>query len=162
MDPEGENIQYEIQWDPDPNFPNPSSLTTGIHSSGDTVTTAILLGLTPAEAETLFYWRTRATDSIESGNWSLWSEVRSFTMDMEAEDIYWYQDAKAQFNQCTTHYVTVQGDSVILNAGQTEGNLTSPPVVYNDLTTENLNRNDWDGVKWTKLSADDSIGIQIE
>jgi hypothetical protein len=43
-----------------------------------------------------------------------------------------------------------------------EGTLISPAVVYSDLTTENPDRNDWDGVKWTKSSADDSIGVQIE
>lgn len=38
----------------------------------------------------------------------------------------------------------------------------SPAVVYTDLTTENPDRSHWDGVKWTKSHADDSIGVQIE
>lgn len=40
--------------------------------------------------------------------------------------------------------------------------LISPPIVYTDLTTENPDRGHWDGVKWTKSHADDSIGVQIE
>jgi len=43
-----------------------------------------------------------------------------------------------------------------------EGTLTSHPIAYNDLTTENSNRSDWDGAKWTKSSAYDSIGLQVQ
>ncbi|MCK4225408.1 choice-of-anchor J domain-containing protein, partial [candidate division WOR-3 bacterium] len=42
------------------------------------------------------------------------------------------------------------------------GYLLSPPIVYQDLKTEDYNRNSWDGVKWTKSRASDSIGMQIE
>jgi len=329
-DPDNDDIQYEIQWDEAPNFSSPSSKNTGTHSSGNIVTTTIFLGSTPAEAETLFYWKVRASDPDGSGNWSNWSDTRSFTMDMEAEDVYWYQVGRNQFSQCTMNNVMVQGDSVILTQGISgvdtltywnpnaatyfyhrqpdsyndvnysvrftplhsgtlttaffwfshlvgsgnirihiwddsggypnielgyvdyhtdsvntggsatvvdlsslsinvntssdfyvgysllsgvdtlglmldtvgyhsercydywtghgweksdwihsnmtwlieatveygseipEGSLTSPAIVYTDLTTENPNRIDWDGVKWTKSAADDSIGVQIE
>ena len=119
MDPEGDDIQYEIQWDIDPNFSNPSSLTTGIHPSGDTVTTAILLGLTAAEAETLFYWRARSTDSIELGIWSPWSEDRSFTMNLGVNDVYWYQSKGPQFEKCAKIHIKVEGDSVVLSEADT-------------------------------------------
>ena len=119
VDPEGDDIQYEIQWDPDLNFTNPSSETTGIHSSGDTVTTAILLGLTPAEAETLFYWRARSTDSIELGIWSPWSEVRSFTMNLGVNDVYWYQSKGPQFDKCAKIHIKVEGDSLVLSEADT-------------------------------------------
>jgi len=114
-DPESDDIQYEIQWDTDYGFSSASSETTGTYPSGDTITETILLG-TAAEAETLFYWKSRARDPGGSNVWSDWSVTRSFTMDMDLGDgfPYWYQVAGNQFNQGTKNNVTVQGNSVIL------------------------------------------------
>jgi hypothetical protein len=47
-------------------------------------------------------------------------------------------------------------------APATEGTITSHPVAYGDLLVENSSRSDWDGAKWTKSSAYDSIGMQIQ
>jgi len=114
-DPESDDIQYEIQWDTDYGFSSVSSETTGTYPSGDTITETILLG-TAAEAETLFYWKSRARDPVGSNVWSDWSLIRSFTMDMDIGDgfPYWYQVAGNQFNQGTKNNVTVQGNSVVL------------------------------------------------
>jgi hypothetical protein len=57
----------------------------------------------------------------------------------------------------SVHAFTITNDVT----GQ-EGILTGPAVVYNDLKTESSDRTHWDGVKWTKSSADDSIGVQVE
>ena len=114
-DPQNDDIQYEILWDTDYGFSNPSSETTGTYPSGDTMVEAILLG-TAAEAETLFYWKARARDPAGSNAWSDWSVIRSFTMDMDLGDDfpYWYQVAENQFHQCTLDNVIVQGNSVVL------------------------------------------------
>jgi len=163
MDPEGDDIQYEIQWDIDPNFSNPSFLTTGIHSSGDTVTTAILLGLTAAEAETLFYWRARSTDSIELGIWSLWSEDRSFTMNLGVNDVYWYQSKGPQFKKCTKNHVRVEGDSVVLSKVDTlltegfEGSF--PPTGWQVLVTGTPSRA-WEHVGDQVHSGDSAIMVR--
>ena len=76
-----------------------------------------MLGTTPAEAETLFYWRARARDPDGSNAWSDWSNIRSVTMDMDlGEDSpYWYQVAENQFNQGNINNVTVQGNSVTIS-----------------------------------------------
>ena len=115
-DPQSDDIQYEIQWDTDYEFLSASAETTGTYSSGDTAIEAILLGVTPAEAETLFYWKARARDPGGSNAWSSWSNIRSVTMDMDLGDDfpYWYQVAENQFDQGTGQNVTVQGNSVVL------------------------------------------------
>ncbi|MCW4043860.1 MAG: T9SS type A sorting domain-containing protein [Candidatus Bathyarchaeota archaeon] len=156
---EGDSLMYKIQWDTDPQFlstPDSNSKVISFYSAGDIAITTI-----PAQAETIYYWRVYA--KYKGGKWTNPSEARSFTMDMDIEDDfpYWYQVTGAQFEQDTKDNVTVQGDSVILNAGQTEGTLITPPVVFYDLNTEKP-RTDWDGVKWTKSSTDDSIGVQIQ
>ncbi|MCK4421451.1 T9SS type A sorting domain-containing protein, partial [candidate division WOR-3 bacterium] len=53
-------------------------------------------------------------------------------------------------------------DDVKVTGRCIEGILTSPAIVYTDLTAEDSDRTSWIGVKWTKSSADDSIGIQVE
>jgi len=113
-DPEVDNIYYEIQWDTDQSLSSPSSTTIGPYASGETVTTTILLGSTPAEVETLFYWKARARDDVPI-NWSSWSKTRSFTMDMEVSGVYWYQVAGDQFESCTENNLIVKGDSVVLD-----------------------------------------------
>jgi len=117
-DPQSDDIEYEIQWDTDYGFLSPSSDTTDVCSSGDTAVEAVLLGTTPAEAETLFYWRARARDPGGSNVWSAWSVIRSFIMDMALEDAlpYWYQVAENQFDQGSMDNVFVQGNSVVFTA----------------------------------------------
>jgi hypothetical protein len=114
-DPQSDDIQYEILWDTDFGFSGASAETTGTYTSGDTATETILLGVTPAEAETLFYWKARARDPAGSNAWSDWSVIRSFIMDLDLGDFpYWYQVAENQFDQCAKNNVRVQGNSVIL------------------------------------------------
>jgi hypothetical protein len=150
-----------IEWDKVPSFDGAYYDDTAhtLINPGGIDTVIITLGSTPEDAETLFYWRAKVYNGYE---WSSWSDIRSFTMDMEAEDVYWYQVGGAQFEQDTLNNTTVQGDSVILSTGETIGSLTSLHIIYNDLKAENSNRNDWDGVKWVKSEKDDSIGIQVE
>ncbi len=160
-DPEGDDIKYEIQWDTDPDFGSPyTPLETGFSSSGAEAN--VTISLDPTDPEQVYYWKVRAYDGSE---WSNWSETHSFTMDMElgmSTWPYWYQAAGPQFEQGTKDYVEVVGNTVKLISPYTTGTLTSPPIVYTDLTAESANRNHWDGVKWTKSSAADSIGLQIE
>jgi len=44
----------------------------------------------------------------------------------------------------------------------TRGYITSPPIVFSDLQNEDAGRDTWVGAKWTKSSAYDSIGLQIQ
>ncbi|MBN1694075.1 hypothetical protein JW879_01585 [candidate division WOR-3 bacterium] len=117
-DPQSDDIQYELQWDTDYGFSSASSEITDVYSSGDAALETILLGATPAEAETLFYWRARARDPGGSNVWSDWSVIRSFIMDLALGDDlpYWYQCAENQFAQCAMDNVIVQGNSVVFTS----------------------------------------------
>jgi len=119
-DPQSDDIQYEFQWDTDYGFLSASSETTATYSSGATAVETILLGATPAEAETLFYWKARARDPGGSNTWSDWSVVRSFTMDMDLGNgfPYWYQISEHQFDQCSRDNVIVQGNSVVFTSNE--------------------------------------------
>jgi hypothetical protein len=159
-DPDDDDIMYEILWDTNPLFKDdedpPTTIPIGFHNSGDTVISAI-----PTEQETIYYWKARAKDKGGGGSWTDWSEIRSFTMDMEAGDVYWYQVDSAQFEKGIKENVFVENNMVRLLSGQNNGSLISPPIVFNELNEEN-SRSDWSGVKLKKSSANDSIGVQIE
>jgi hypothetical protein len=159
-DPEGDDIQYKIQWDTDPDFGSPyTPLETELFPSEAEANATIPLD--PTDPEQIYYWKACAKDKIGPG-WTAWSEVRSFTMDMEAGDVYWYQVTGAQFEQGIIDNVIVEGNMVKLTIGQDNGSLISHPIVFTDLYEENPDRTHWDGVKWTKSSGDDDIKIQIE
>ncbi|MCK4321216.1 T9SS type A sorting domain-containing protein [candidate division WOR-3 bacterium] len=113
-DPEGDSIKYEIQWDIDINFLNASSETIGPFASGEVALTTI-----HTVEETLYYWKARATDSISLGNWSSWSEIYSFTIDIETNDVYWYQVSGNQFAKCEKRNVKVEGDSIVIPKADT-------------------------------------------
>jgi len=109
-------IRYEVLWDEDPQFGSPKSWTTGDYPSGDTAIVAARLGYA-AEAETLYYWKARAIDLSGTNDWSPWSVIRSFVMDMDLgmDPAYWYQVAGPQFENCTLDSLKVDGDSVIIS-----------------------------------------------
>ena len=114
-DPEADDIEYEIYWDYDTLFISPNDTLAGLFTSGATATIVIPLG-TVEEAESLFYWKVRARDPNESNTWSIWSEIRSFTMeiDMPQTSVHWYIGDGPQFAKCTVDQVSVQSDIVIL------------------------------------------------
>ncbi|TET98497.1 MAG: hypothetical protein E3J23_06925, partial [Candidatus Stahlbacteria bacterium] len=84
--PDGD-IKYKVQWDTDPQFlstPESNENVTNFYDSGETAITTI-----PAQEETIYYWRVQAMGKV-GGQWTDWSEVRSFTMDMDIEDEFPY------------------------------------------------------------------------
>ncbi len=115
-DPQGDDINYQILYGTDPELTGASPWDIGPFSSGDTATTAIFLG-GAATAETLYYWKARATDPSGTDDWSNWSVTRSFIMDMNlgTDPAYWYQTAGTQFENCTLDSLKVEGDSVVIS-----------------------------------------------
>ena len=158
-DPEGDSIIYEIQWDKDINFLDAYSDTIGPFASGEVALTTI-----PAMEETIYYWKARATDSISLVEWSPWSEIYSFTMDMETNDVYWYQVSGNQFNKCEKRNVRVEGDSVVIPEVDTflvegfEG--TFPPTGWQVLTYGTPSRK-WENTNEQIHSGDSSALVRF-
>ncbi len=116
-DPQGDDVNYQILRGTDPQFSGASPWDIpGPFSSGATVTTAMPLG-SAASAETLYYWKARAIDPSGTNDWSPWSAIRSFTMDMDlgTDPAYWYQVAGPQFENDTLDSLKVEGDSVVIS-----------------------------------------------
>jgi hypothetical protein len=144
-DPEGDSIEYEIYWDYDTLFGSPNDTLAGLFASGAIATIVIPLG-SEAEAESLHYWKARARDPNESNTWSSWSEIRSFTMELDIPQtsVYWYLGDGPQFATCECDQVSVQGDSVVLASAIidtcTFEPLPFPPSGWEVLDLDNTNK----------------------
>ena len=118
-DPQGDNIQYRVIWDEDPNFASPDSATTATYPSGSIVNFTIPAQLTDGVT---YWWKVKCTDPGGTGLWTQFTEKRSFTigMSLPQNTCSWYQTTGAQFGYDIFNGVQVQGDSVVLlPSGQT-------------------------------------------
>lgn len=107
-DPEGDAIEYEIQWDEDFNFGTPVTKTSSNFpgDAGWTAATfpsgsATFYTIQPADALTngqIYWWRVRARDPAGSNTWSSYSEKRSITIDTALTQDRWLQTTGDQFN----------------------------------------------------------------
>ncbi len=112
-DPQGNDIQYRILWDSNPNFSAPESVTTVTYSSGDTVNFIFPSPLIDGET---YWWRVKAIDPAGSSYWTQYTPKRSFTInsDMPPNTCSWFQTIGAQFSVNNFSGTMIQGDSVIL------------------------------------------------
>jgi hypothetical protein len=112
-DPQGEDIQYRVLWDTDPNFGSPDSSTTPLQGSGAIVNFTIPNPLPDAAT---YWWKVKCTDPGGSGFWTGYTPKRSFTIGLSLPISYcsWYQTTAAQFAFNTFSSTMIEGDSVIL------------------------------------------------
>jgi hypothetical protein len=144
------------------------------------------LDLSPFNSCTLSFWGrdTFATDYQYHGIWvsttsqtdtTTFSEISSISATAEGTWTKSTIDLSA-YAESTTVYVAFRYketngtnwwvDNVYIKGmyatPPTGGYITSPPIVFADLQNEDGSRSDWTGIKWSKSSRDDSIGIQIQ
>ncbi|MGB9721796.1 MAG: M28 family peptidase [bacterium] len=118
-DPQGDNIQYRVLWDEDPNFASPDSATTITYPSGSI---ANFVFPVPLQNGITYWWKVKCTDPGGTGLWTQYTERFSFTIgtSLPQNTCSWYQTTGAQFNYDMFNGTQVQGDSVVLlPSGQT-------------------------------------------
>jgi hypothetical protein len=108
-DPEGDDIEYEIQLDSTSAFTSPSTFNSGTDSGFlNTVTPAdtspfnngavvSYLGSSGFTNGNTYWWRIRARDPFGANSWSAYSSPYSFTIDTSIESSVWYQTTGEQF-----------------------------------------------------------------
>ncbi len=107
-DPEGDTLEYEIQWDEDFNFETPVTRTSS-NFPGDagwtaaTFASGAAVSYTVQPADTLandqvYWWRVHARDPSGSGTWSAYSVKRSISIDTSLAVERWSQTTGDQFN----------------------------------------------------------------
>jgi len=104
-DPEGDDIQYEIQWDTDPLLSSPSSKTTSYYGSGVEATTTI--DLDAVDPEQVYYWNARAMTTTAD-----WQYRKKITIDhtkvgVGVSEAPWYNTDWQYRNEITIDHTKV-------------------------------------------------------
>ena len=89
--------------------------TVGIDTSpffsGDTISYKMQSALTNG---TTYWWRARAIDPSGGNVWSVWSDLRSFTIDTSVLVSTWFQTTQSQFSNDTLSGCLID-DSLLIN-----------------------------------------------
>lgn len=125
-DPLGKNITYEIQYSDNPEFSSPTTCNSDSACSSSFTNLVTPSNVSPFKSGDLvefqmpntltdgatYYWRVRAMGK-DSGAWSFWSEVRSFTIDVSVVFPTWFQTMKGQFSLDTLSGVYANNNNSI-------------------------------------------------
>lgn len=146
IDPEGDDVDYQIQIASDPAF---SSVVVDRNSvahatqfenqvltseknpftSGQTIR---FTNSTTLSNGSTYWWRIRGRDTDASGVWGDWSSGNSFTVSTSLIAAGWLQRQDEQFERGTLTNTEVFGsDAVRLVTGQTTGTVVSPTIDFN-------------------------------
>ncbi len=113
VDPQGDDIIYQIVWALDTLFTSPESVNTQPYPSGQIISYNLPVPLNHGET----YWiKVRARDTTSSGSWSQFTQRFSLTIDttMLQNTCSWYQTKGAQFKYNSFYGTKIEGDSVVL------------------------------------------------
>jgi len=111
IDPQSDDLLYEIQWSTTANFAASTTRNSGAHAGFQDLTIPADLspftsgsrirftiqGLDQLASSTTYFWRVRAVDPGGAGIYSFWSDVRSLTVDTTVQVSTWFQTANDQF-----------------------------------------------------------------
>jgi nitrate/TMAO reductase-like tetraheme cytochrome c subunit len=172
-DPQGNDLQYQIEWAASPTFSAPTTRTSGtdngfanVASSTDTSPFAegdtIRFTTQFADAFTngnTYWWRVRARDPVPGDNvWSVWSVSRSFTVDTSVAVSTWFQTTDDQWA------IDNLNDTETYGAGNVR--LTSlireALVAYGEGTTAMPKYRLWNGTEWGVEKSADTIGERVQ
>ncbi len=179
-DPQGDNLQYEFQWSSTPDFAASTTRRSGVHAGfvntasstdtsqfveGDTIQFTIQSADALTNGAT-YWWRVRAIDSDIGGGdaWSVYSPVRSFTVDTSVLVSTWYQTTDEQFDTALLNSTETYGSdevritSTIREAmtAYVEGNIQTPRYrIWNGQAwgTEKSAQNVSERIDWVRVDA---------
>ncbi len=109
FDPDFDPITYQMEWDTNPNFSNPS--TTG------EIQQTQFSPMMPLNDNTIYYWRVRAKDN-SNYRWSAWSSPWAVEINTAHEyAAEWRQSKAPQFSMNTTTSLAINPDNVTALSG---------------------------------------------
>lgn len=172
-DPEGAEVQYQVQIDTDYSFASPLEDKTTISNATQFVnleqpadkapfTSGQLMQFDPAltmSNGTTYWWRVRALDPGGSNEWGDWSTPTSFTIDTSLSASAWYQTTDEQFEtNALTGVVSTGSGSVDLATGSTTGTMTSAPIVFSKGTSGTA----WDSFHFSDIETTGDVKYTLE
>ncbi|KKS83323.1 MAG: hypothetical protein UV60_C0044G0006, partial [Parcubacteria group bacterium GW2011_GWA2_43_11] len=115
IDPQSDDLQYELQWSATPTYIASTTRTSGVDSGfvntedgadsspftqGNVIRFSVQSGDAFTNGST-YWWRVRARDPSGGNVWSVWSPSRSFTIDTSITVSTWHQTTDEQFETDT-------------------------------------------------------------
>ncbi len=172
-DPEGDEIDFQIQIDDDPAFGSAVIDTESETNLDDFINIENTSDKSPfnnysrmryiipsALANgTTYWWRMRSKDIDGSGSYGLWSDAYSFTIATTTTISTWFQTTEAQFDTDTLEGTDATAANLVSFAsGSTTGTTTSTAIDFSDGTTGNA----WGSFSFTETGAANDILYHLE
>jgi len=173
VDPEGNELDYQIQIDNNADFSSTLIDTNSISNITDfsnqntpadkspfnnaekmryTLPTTLSNGVT-------YWWRVRAKDVNGSNNYGSWSTANSFTVNTAVTVSNWFQTTEAQFDTDTLEGTDATVANVVAFAsGSTTGTTTSTAINFSDATIGNA----WGLFSFNETGAPNDILYHLE
>ncbi len=169
-DPQSDDLVYEVTISTTQDFTasttRRSSLDAGFTNSASSSDTSpftqnnlINFKLQAADAltdGTTYWWKVRAIDPAGGNVWSVWSDLRSFTIDTSVNVSTWFQTTNEQFLSNTlTDIETSAGKAQITTT------IKEALMVYSELTVQVPRFRFWNGLVWGSELSGVSVGDTI-
>lgn len=175
IDPESNDISYQIQIDDDYSFGSPHANRTTIanpsefenlatpsdkdpYTNGERIRFSLPVSLALSNGTT-YYWRVRGLDPSGSNEWGEWSVIQSLTVDTSVTVSTWFQTTEEQFDS-DTHVGTdpTASDLVQLATGSTTGTTTSSAINFEDGSLGNA----WGSLAWTDNETSSDLKYRLQ
>lgn len=172
-DPEGDDVDYQIQIDNDASFGSTIIDTNSISNLLDFTNLVTPSDKSPFRVAermryripsalsngTTYWWRARSIDGAGSGIYGEWSTARSFTIDTSVTVSTWFQTTEAQFDTNTLMGTDATGGNLIAFAsGSTTGTTTSTAIDFDDVVIGNA----WGEFSFNETGAANNILYRLE
>ncbi len=168
IDPQGSDLQYEVQISTTYDFTASSTYLSGIDAgfvnvtngsnpspfdSGDTIQYNVQSSLTNGVT---YWWRVRARDPGDTNIWSNYSDPQSFTIDTATQASTWFQTVGDQF--ATDELVNIETTS---GGAQITSVINGVMSVYAEGIVQVPQYRLWNGTTWSAPESAESVGAQI-
>lgn len=154
-DPDGDALQYQVQFSTTSTFTSSSTFLSGVNSGFADVSSSSLLSPypsgdtisytfgTPLTSSSTYWWRVRARDPGGDDVYSLWSDPFSFTVDESITVSTWFQTTGEQFDTDTLSDI-----ETTLTEAQITTTIRETMVVYSELGSFLPKYRLWSGTAW--------------
>ncbi|HHS50140.1 MAG TPA: T9SS type A sorting domain-containing protein [candidate division Zixibacteria bacterium] len=158
-DPDGDPLHFDVQWDTDPNFSSPTTISSDDNPLGFGPDVPRMIGncnyRVGSQGEPLlseggtYWWRVRAKDEFSNG---AWSAARSLTINSSLPQFDWHQTTDAQFFDDFSDGVTIADDRVTIQ----ESHL----IFFDDMEYEPDTSAAW--TIWNTYASGTNVAVTLE
>lgn len=171
-DPQNDDLQYEFQWSSTSAFTlsttstssvantafvnTASSTDTSSFVAGDTIRFTATSGSAFLNGNT-YWWRVRARDPGGGDTWSVWSPIRSFTVDTATVVSTWFQTTDNQFDTSVLTNTETYGSNQV----RITSTIREALIAYAEGVVQTPRYRLWTGSAWGTEKSAENVGERI-